>query len=277
MKSQNAAPVEPAQPAHVDRPIDATPAPGLPAVPPQATPGEPPLPDSENANPPMPPSDDLFSTPSAAPPQSPPATPPAVEEKGTVTPPATPPATPESKPADSNDLFGAPAKPESKPAEKPAETSAATPPQTPPATPPASDDLFGTPAATSPATPEAKPAEAPAEKPAEKAEDKDKDKEKKADDIFGAAPAVLHEAGGLASEEMREWVDNTGNFSVRARLVRFLDGQVRLLKENGRTTTVALSRLSAGDLEFVNRQASAQQATVLQTAQTMIIMPWMAN
>ena len=88
---------------------------------------------------------------------------------------------------------------------------------------------------------------------------------------------MLHEAGGLASDQMREWVDNTGNFSVRARLVRFLDGQVRLLKENGRTTTVDLARLSNSDLEFVNRQASAQQATVLQTAQTMITIPWMAN
>ena len=36
------------------------------------------------------------------------------------------------------------------------------------------------------------------------------------------------------------WVDNTGSFSCRARLVRFLDGQVRLLKDNGRTTTVSL-------------------------------------
>jgi hypothetical protein len=115
--------------------------------------------------------------------------------------------------------------------------------------------LFG------PATP-AEPA-APAEKPAETPEEKDS----KADDIFGSSPSVLREAGGLASDEMRRWVDNTGNFSCHGRLVSFLDGQVRLMKDNGHTTTVPLARLSANDLRFVERQASAQQATVLQTAQ----------
>lgn len=66
---------------------------------------------------------------------------------------------------------------------------------------------------------------------------------------------------------MREWVDNTGTFNCQARLVRFLDGKVQLLKDNGRTTTVSLSRLSENDIRFVERQASAQQASALQTAQ----------
>ena len=88
---------------------------------------------------------------------------------------------------------------------------------------------------------------------------------------------MLREAGGLASNEMRLWTDNTGNFSCRGRLVRFLDGQVRLLKDNGRTTTVPLARLSTGDLEFVQRQASAQQSSVMQTAQAMSVMPWVSN
>lgn len=66
---------------------------------------------------------------------------------------------------------------------------------------------------------------------------------------------------------MREWVDNTGTFTCQARLVRFLDGKVQLLKDNGRTTTVSLSRLSENDVRFVERQANAQQATALQTAQ----------
>ena len=86
-------------------------------------------------------------------------------------------------------------------------------------------------------------------------------------------PNVLHEAGGLASDEMRQWTDNTGNFSCRGRLVRFYEGQVRLLKDNGRTTTVPLARLSTGDLEFVNRQASAQQAEVGKTAHSPAMMP----
>ncbi len=54
-----------------------------------------------------------------------------------------------------------------------------------------------------------------------------------------------------ASAEFRTWTDNTGSFTVRARLVRILDGQVRLQKETGRFTTVPLSRLSKPDLAFV--------------------------
>ncbi|MEX2316907.1 MAG: SHD1 domain-containing protein [Pirellulales bacterium] len=76
--------------------------------------------------------------------------------------------------------------------------------------------------------------------------------------------AVLRESGGLASDQDREWVDNTGRYTTRGRLVTFLDGHVRLLKENGRTTTVPLARLSQNDLEFVNRQASAQRATEIE-------------
>jgi hypothetical protein len=73
------------------------------------------------------------------------------------------------------------------------------------------------------------------------------------------------------------WTDNTGNFSCHGRLVRFHEGEVRLLKENGRTTTVPLARLSTGDLEFVNRQASARQAEVGKTAQSPATMPTFAN
>ena len=88
---------------------------------------------------------------------------------------------------------------------------------------------------------------------------------------------MLREAGGLASDEMRVWTDNTGSFSCHARLVRFLDGRVRLLKDNGRTTTVPLARLSTRDLEFVNRQASAEKAEVSKTAQTHVERSMLAN
>jgi hypothetical protein len=139
--------------------------------------------------------------------------------------------------------------------------------------------LFGTPTdnptppAGNPPTSDTQPADKPAEKSAEKPADA-----QPADDtdIFGAAPKILQEAGGLASNELRTWVDDTGGFSCRARLVRLLDGHVRLVKENGRTTTVPLGRLSAGDLAFVNRQASAQQAGATQTAQASVG-PWLAN
>jgi hypothetical protein len=184
--------------------------------------------------------------------------------------------------------------PAAAPLEKPAE-KAATPPAAAPATSPA-DDLFGpspteepksgkettTKKPETPATPEAKPADKPAapaeeKQPANGQKKDEKPKTEEKDPLFGAAPSILHEAGGLASNEMRLWTDNTGNFTCQARLIRFTDGQVRLLKDNGHTTTVSLARLSTGDLEFVNRQASAQRAEVGKTAQAPVSMPSFAN
>jgi hypothetical protein len=49
----------------------------------------------------------------------------------------------------------------------------------------------------------------------------------------------------------RRWTDNTGHFQVTGRLLLILEGQVRLLKETGRTTTVPLDRLSAVDRAYV--------------------------
>ena len=49
----------------------------------------------------------------------------------------------------------------------------------------------------------------------------------------------------------RQWLDDSGTFKVQARLILILDGKVRLLKETGRTTTVAIERLSAADREYV--------------------------
>ena len=280
--AQPATPAQPQQPAHVDRPVDTAPAPQLPTNPPMPPQAEPPLPDQET-NPPMPPANDLFNSAPA------PTTPPQRRQRDAAGRDAA------SRDAASRDAregrragrrlvrysaretpAAAPAEP---PAEKPAEAPAGTTPPTPPA---ATDDLFGGAAqpaekAAAPAAAPTNPPAAPEAKPAEKPADKPAGEEKKADDIFGATPSVLREAGGLASDEMRQWVDNTGNFSCRGRLVRFLDGQVRLVKDNGRTTTVSLARLSANDLEFVERQASAHQASAFQTAQSMSAMPWISN
>jgi hypothetical protein len=225
-----------------------------------------------------------------------------------VTPPAaTPPAVTPPAAEKANVLFGettekagtsTPAAPATPP---PATPPAATPPAaTPPAASPG-DELFGPatkdapknggtttttqkPAEKAPA-PASKPAETPAAAPAngdkakpagnDKKDEKPKTEEK--DPLFGAAPNVLHEAGGLASNEMRQWTDNTGNFSCHGRLIRFYEGKVRLLKANGRTTTVPLARLSTGDLEFVNRQASAQQSEVGKTVQSSAMIPTLAN
>ena len=179
-------------------------------------------------------------------------------------PPAETPAPATEPPAEeTNALFGEPAEPappaESEPTEQPAEEPL---------------DLFGEPAETEPEMPAE---EQPAEEPAEEEAPAEEMPAEEDDDIFGASRSILREPGGLASQELRVWVDNTGNYSCRGRLVRFLDGQVRLLKDTGRTTTVPLYRLSTSDLEFVHRQASAQQADGFQTAQSPIAMPGLAN
>lgn len=50
---------------------------------------------------------------------------------------------------------------------------------------------------------------------------------------------------------LRQWTDNSGTFNVKAKLVLILDGKVRLLKETGRTTTVAITRLSQADQTYI--------------------------
>jgi hypothetical protein len=170
------------------------------------------------------------------------------------------PAEPAETPA-TDDLFGAPAEepaaePEAAddmfgaPAEEPADSG------TDDLFGPASsdeDDLFGAPVEE--AAPPADEQPAPADEPEE-------------DDLFGGFGAILEQPGGLSSLSLRHWVDNTGRYTVDARLLGVVDGHVKLLKANGRTTTVAFSRLCDEDLAFVNRQAAAQQAEKLaQTAQ----------
>ena len=180
---------------------------------------------------------------------------------------AAPPATeqPEPPAEEPEDIFGQPA--ETPP---PADTTPAEEPAEEPL------DLFGEPAETEPEMPadteEAPAEEAPAEEPP--AEEPATEEE---DDIFGASRGVLREAGGLASDQMRVWIDNTGSYSTQGRLISLLDSHVQLLKDNGRTATVPLSRLSRSDLEFVHRQASAQQAQAYQTVHSQFAMPELAN
>ena len=125
------------------------------------------------------------------------------------------------------------------------------------------DDLFG-PADDNAAADEPSDSEdADGEEEAEQADDD-------MDDLFGAQPqpSVLENPGGLASERLRRWVDNTGRYETQGRLVKLMDGKVRLLKDNGRTTTVPLGRLSAVDLDFVRQQIDAARDQLsMQTAQ----------
>jgi hypothetical protein len=55
---------------------------------------------------------------------------------------------------------------------------------------------------------------------------------------------------------MRQWVDNTGIYHTRARLIAIQTGHVRLLKHTGKTTTVPMRRLSVTDRAYVDRVAA---------------------
>jgi hypothetical protein len=240
----------PQQPTTTDRPMDTTP----PQLPPEPAPGTTTPPQDQ---PPAPAEDtgDLFGEP--------------MEPAETTTPTD---ATPPAEADDTGGLFGEPSTETTPPADTslpPADTS--TPAAEPTTEEPAADDLFGAPTddGTTPGAGTTPPAE---ETPAvdETTED--------AGDLFGAAHSILREPGGLDSAELRMWLDNTGKYSCHGRLVRFLDGKVRLLKDNGRTTTVPLYRLSAADLEFVHRQANAQQTeTFGQLAQSLTMLPLLAD
>ena len=73
-----------------------------------------------------------------------------------------------------------------------------------------------------------------------------------ADDLFGqAAPAAEPQQLG-----MRHWSDNTGLYSVDGRLIEILAGKIRLEKENGRTCTVEMRRLSEIDASYVQQIAA---------------------
>jgi hypothetical protein len=200
---------------------------------------------------------------------------------------------PETPAAPSDSLFGEAPEAKSTPAAtEPAPALPATTPTEPaPAvTPPAeeSNSLFGPPSSTQPSAPAEtgndlfKPSpnepSAPASEgtsdryetpeqpkadetaPADQAAPPTEEQPKESDDLFGGFGTILREPGGLASDATRTWVDNTGQYSCQARMIQFKDGHVRLLKDSGRTATVPVYRLSQGDLEFVQRQASAQRA-----------------
>jgi hypothetical protein len=220
--------LESTRPANVETPAEAPPIPKLPS------------PDDE-------PADDLFGPPSIVPQTNIPP-----REENSVMMPAEPADEP---PAD--DLPGAPT--EETPAEEPADQPADQPAEE---SEPALDELFGSGEGAKEPT-EEQPAE---EQPAE--EQPSEEEEPSVDDLFGDFGMILDEPGGLSSDALRQWVDNTGRFTCQGRLLRIADGHVRLLKDNGRTTTVPFSRLSQGDRHFVERQASAQHfESVNQTAQ----------
>jgi hypothetical protein len=88
-----------------------------------------------------------------------------------------------------------------------------------------------------PAVPEAKPEAKPAVKPAVKPAAKD--------DPFAQRD----------TDSLRLWTDASGMYQIRARLVSFNNGTVRLQKANDRYVRIAFDQLSGADQDFVRQQA----------------------
>ncbi len=68
--------------------------------------------------------------------------------------------------------------------------------------------------------------------------------------------------GGLASRQMRNWVDNTGTYRCVGRVIQVGPHQIRLMKSNGRNSTVPMSRLSPADKQFIDAQLKASRDKV---------------
>ena len=76
-----------------------------------------------------------------------------------------------------------------------------------------------------------------------------------ADDPFSSG--AIH----TPRESSRQWQDDTGLHATNGRLVEVGGGYVRILKTNGRLSTVRLTRLSAVDCEYVAGAALAARRT----------------
>jgi hypothetical protein len=134
-------------------------------------------------------------------------------------------------------------------------------PTTPDASAPAGDDLFDAPADATEG--------APANEGTSAADDvddlfsrADQQLERQADEqratvaTSHAASSTTPEAQGMAS---RMWVDNTGLFTTEGRLIEIGRTYVKLVKDNGRTSTVPLARLSATDFAYIRGLAQRIQ------------------
>jgi hypothetical protein len=74
------------------------------------------------------------------------------------------------------------------------------------------------------------------------------------DELFGLGEFTPPQQ--FRGAEFQTWVDNTGTYSVKARLAVIYTDRVKLIKENGKFTTVSLSRLSDRDFAYVQWVAS---------------------
>ena len=68
--------------------------------------------------------------------------------------------------------------------------------------------------------------------------------------LVGLVPLILCVAASLQAE-VRTWTDSTGKHKTRAELISVKDGKVALRKENGKTVTLKLERLSDADQKYL--------------------------
>jgi len=150
---------------------------------------------------------------------------------------------PEEPGDDLGDLFGGGVA-EPAPAPPAPEEAAPAPEEPAPAGPGDDlDDLFGAPAEEA-----VEEVEEAAEEAVEETKEATEEATDDLDDLFG--PSVSQ----AAPLPMRPWVDDTGHYRVNARLIEIGRDFVRLLKENGATSTVPMNRLSVADRDYVGVQ-----------------------
>ena len=73
-------------------------------------------------------------------------------------------------------------------------------------------------------------------------------------------PEAKPEATSTNKQEMRTWTDDTGKFTVEASFDGLEDGEVKLLKPDGKTTRIPLDKLSPADRELAEQLAEKQAA-----------------
>jgi uncharacterized cupin superfamily protein len=72
-------------------------------------------------------------------------------------------------------------------------------------------------------------------------------------DMESASPAEL-KASRIDAARWRTWKSENGKFSLHAKFVNVINGQMTLEKEDGSRTVVELDRLCEDDIKFVRRQ-----------------------
>jgi hypothetical protein len=186
------------------------------------------------------PVDDLFGSP--APSATPPAASNAIDDLfGSPTPAAGESAPAPAKPADDLFNFNEASPVNSEEGSKGREVARPVSSEAPDSTP-NFDDLFGT-----PGNAKVNPSQSA---PSLEEKIKTGPEENNFDDLFKSTS--LPSQPEFKGAEFRSWIDNTGSYEVKARLVMIYPDRVRLLKDNGKHTTVPFSRLCESDRDYVN-------------------------